>query len=709
MRFHLIHRRMAWGALLGAGYGLWTVRAHLPQDLDWTTWLGSAAWSLAALMAGGSILAGLVAAVALVAGWAASPANRPRLAAAIETCIWLPVILWLVLNEFVYSLTSEVVGVGALQLLWHDTRAVVQNSWAMGAKYLVATGAIVLAVCVLVAWGSLKSWRRHVREKFVQGEARSAGAGRPRRWIGVFVACPILLTVLLAWEACRQPSDELIVACRSVPAIRVFNLVQILSCEKLRRPAPKHFGPPVVTEAQYVRLIAEQTRTNKSAHAASSTQSSPRTPAPNVVFLLLESTPAGALHCYGNPRPDVSPNLDRLAAEGVRFDHCVAPSSFSSCSVVSVATSLYMMRSSGFDYFADITFPFMTFPRALKLAGYELTLFSSGNEAFDNINHFCKLGDFDVYLSLDTYPVQQPDCMRMDDHVAVEAFEKWLGKRNDPRPFYSGFYLQSPHFNYEIPEPWASYYQPVPPMYSNGSGILKIPPDVLPKLKNQHANAIRYMDSWVGRIVSDLDKAGVLGRTIIVATGDHGEAFMEHGLARHGVHTWEEMIHTPLIVWAGSDIRSALPAGKPPVVADTVSGLDIAPTLAGLVGIAPYPGWQGVNALAPGYSDRDRPVFSMTQYTRWQETVCVDRIKYTYDLTDAVEYLFDLRCDPGERDNLAGRNPALAAAMRSLLAGWHTRQLAYYSVPNRPEYVGEYVPDAELLEAVHRAAGTRSR
>ena len=692
MRFHLTHRRMAWGALLGAGYGLWTVCARLPEGLGWDAWLGSAAWLLAAFMAAGSILAGLVAAVALGVGNCVSPARRPWVAAAVETFVWLPVILWLVLNEFVYSLTTEVVGIGALLLLWHDTAAVIQNSWAMGGKYLVTTGAIVLVVCVLIGRSSVKSFRRHVEVSLLGSAGPPGGSRRIRRWASVFLAGPIVLTGLLVWEVHSRPSEELIVACRSAPVLRAFNLVQVLASEQLLGPVPRQFGSPVVTEAQYVKEMG-----------------SPGKPAPNVVFLLLESTPAKALHCYGNPRPDVSPNLDRLAAEGVRFGHCIAPSSFSSCSVVSVATSLYMMRGSRFDYFSNVAFPFLTFPRALKLAGYELALFSSGNEAFDNINHFCVPADFDAYFSRDTCSAPQPDCMRMDDHVAVEEFEKWLGKRTEARPFYSGFYLQSPHFNYEIPEPWASYYQPVPPAYSNGSGVLKIPPDVLPKLKNQYDNAIRYMDYWVGRIVSDLDKAGVLGRTIIVATGDHGEAFMEHGLARHGVHTWEEMIHTPLIIWAGPEVRAGLPVTKASVVADTVSALDIAPTLAGLVGIAPYPGWQGVNALAPGYSDRDRPVFSMTQYTRWQETVCLDRIKYTYDLTDAMEYLFDLRSDPGERDNLVDQKPELAEAMRSLLAGWHTWQLSYYSMPNRSEYAGRYVPDAACLGAVHRATHARSR
>jgi len=43
--------------------------------------------------------------------------------------------------------------------------------------------------------------------------------------------------------------------------------------------------------------------------------------------------------------------------------------------------------------------------------------------------------------------------------------------------------------------------------------------------------------------------------SVIVIVGDHGEAFMQHGFARHGVHLWEEMIHVPLIIWAGPEVR----------------------------------------------------------------------------------------------------------------------------------------------------------
>ena len=123
----------------------------------------------------------------------------------------------------------------------------------------------------------------------------------------------------------------------------------------------------------------------------------------------------------------------------------------------------------------------------------------------------------------------------------------------------------------------------------------------------------------------------------IAIIGDHGEAFMEHGLARHGVHLWEEMIHVPLILYLGPQVRSNLP-GLRSTVPDTVSGIDVAPTLAALAGIPPHPSWQGTNILAPDYSSSNRPVFSVLQLTRWQEAVTLDKVKYLYDLSD-VEVL----------------------------------------------------------------------
>ncbi len=708
---------MLLGGAVFAIYAVWVIVARLPADLAFGTRVVSSVWAIALFAGAGMVLAGAVGAAALIGARAAPGRWRAPAAAVLETALVVPLFTCILLNEFVYSTTSEVLSADTLLLVWHNAAAVFENAWRMGARHLITVGACALAAAAAVGAISLRSFRRLASGAAVCGEdagptnRHTGGGSQDRdpgvgpqgsagavgacdrgtiRLAGAIVGALATVGILFAWQCVRGPGEALLVLLRAAPAMRAMNLAPALAGLDLMGPPPAGFGPPIVSEAAYKASMG-----------------SPRTPPPNVVFILLESVSAKALHCYGYPREDITPNIDALAAGGTLFEHCVDTASFSVCGLTSTMTSLYMLRGERFDHFADTSFPFMGFPHALKLAGYQLALFSSGNESFDDIRRFYPPEDFDKYYSHDTCDVPKADCMRMDDRHAVGEFETWITARTDPRPFYCHFYLQSTHFNYEVPEPWASHYQPVPPLYSNGDGILHIPADVLPRLKNQYDNALRYADHWVGRIRAALEKAGAFDNSIIVIVADHGEAFMEHGLARHGVHVWEEMIHIPLIVHLGKVARASLGRGLPSRVADTVSGLDVAPTIAGLVGIAPHPSWQGVDVLAAGYTGRDRPVFSMTQYTRWQEAVCINRLKYMYDLTDVREYLFDLRSDPGERDDLSARRPDLIAVMRQLVSGWHTHQLRYYAPANRPftHYIGRYVPDAELLERLHVATG----
>ncbi len=703
-----IYRRMAAGAAVLGLYGLWVACLRLPVGMPAATCVASWAWALALFTGAGMLLSGAIATLALIGARAVPTRWRAGAAATIETAFLVPLFFWLVLNEITYCVTSEVIGYGTIMMIWANPAATFEAAWEMGMQYLLGAGAAVLMVAALAWRMSRRSfralWPAGGRAPRPPSETRQDAAIRGTRlalshppnrlgsvtWIWLFrrrMAGPMtgglaILAGLLAWQFHSRPSEALTTVCRSAPPLRALNVTRALLGHGLDGPADSRLGAPLVTEREYQARMG-----------------TPREPAPNVILIVLESVPAKALHCYGHPRADVSPNMDALAAGGVLFEHCVNTASFSSYGLVSILTSLYMLRGESNDHFADTSFPYCSLARALKLAGYQLALFSSGNEAFDNINRFEAPADFDEYFSLDTADVPKPDCMRLSDHHAVERFESWIAERQDSRPFYCRFYLQSTHFNYEVPEPWASYYQPVPPLYSNGNGIIHIPPDVLPLLKNQYDNAMRFSDYWVGRIRTALEKARALENSVVIIVGDHGEAFMEHGLARHGVALWEEMIHIPFILYAGPGVRARLGRPLPSRVASTVSGVDVAPTVAGLVGIEPHPSWQGVDVLAPDYSSQDRPVFSILQLTRWQEAVVLNGFKYIYDLGDVQAQLFDLRSDPGEKVDLVSDRPELAAVMKSILGAWHTRQLRYYAPANRPftNYLGRFEPDPTLL------------
>jgi len=678
-----ICRQMAAGGIAMGVYGLWIATGRLPDALALGTRVVSSLWAVAIFSALGMVMGAALASFSLLAARIARPHRQVRIAATLETALVIPFVLWLSLNEFTYSMTSQVIGLETLRMIWSIPDAIFENAWEMGGRYLIAAGVLTTAAAIVTYRLAVRSMR--ICQPGVPQRASSSQitpAKRPLRLAGSLSGALALLAGMLILQLCTRPSEALTAVFRSSPPLRAFNVTRLIMGTDLLGPVPTEFGPPLISDAEYQASMGK-----------------PRQPAPNVILILLESVSAPALHCYGHPKPDVSPNMDRLAAEGTLFEHCISPASFSTYSVVSIMTSLSMLRASHNDHFADASFPFLGMPRTLRYAGYQLAIFSSGNEAFDRINHFTPPPDYDIYFTHDTWGQETADCMRMDDRHAVGHFEKWLADRTDPRPFYCSFYLQSPHFNYEVPEPWFSYYQPVPPLFSNGDGIIHIPPDVVPLLKNQYDNAMRYTDHWVGRIREALAQTGRLDNSVIVIVGDHGEAFMQHGLARHGVHLWEEMIHVPLIVWAGPTLRKALPYAPPSRVSDSVSSLDIAPTVAGLVGIQPHPSWQGVDILAPDYSGRDRPIFSVVQLTQWMESVTLDRWKYIYDLADMDRFLFDLNTDPGERDNLLTQEPQRAAALHAMLAGWHTYQVSYYDRQPFEQYVGRYEPPADLIAA----------
>lgn len=684
---HLISRRMLAGAVLFSLYGLWTAVARLPEHVGGWILVLSALWTVAIFSAGGAILAGAVAGLAVLVTSPIPTSRRAGLAAIVETLCWCPLLLWLLLNEFVYSTTLEVLGSQTLRMAWSNAAATLEAAWEMARVYLLIVAGLttvgVIATYIFARRSYLRLWPSRPHH-LAASLAHLAGLSREPRIGRSLTGGLVVLAVLLTWQARTQPSRALTTVLRSAPPLRAMNLTQRLLRPEFPTTAPATGRTRILPDDVYARSLQR------------------RADAPNIILIVLESVPARALGCYGASRPDVTPNMDRLAAEGVLFEHCWSSASFSSYGLLSIDTSLHLLRAPYNDHFANPTFPFMSIGRVLKLAGYETALFSSGNETFDNIRHFRKPADFDTYYCHETSGREHPDCMRMDDRFAVEQFEQWLPRRDRSRPLFASFYLQSTHFNYEVPEPWASYYQPTITQFGNGDSIIRIPPEVLPGLRNQFDNALRYSDHWVGRIRSALAAAGELDNCVIVIVGDHGEGFMEHGLARHGLSLWEEMIHVPLIWYLGPEVRRNLGRPLSVRIADTVSSLDIAPTICGLIGLPVHPSWQGRDVLAPGYSSRDRTIFAVLQLTRWQEAVTVNGYKYIYDLTDVQPRLFDLRHDPGERVDLIDSRPEVAERMHQILSAWHNHQLEYYAQRSFTTYVG--IPDTASLAAGLREA-----
>ncbi|MHC4797980.1 MAG: sulfatase-like hydrolase/transferase, partial [Planctomycetota bacterium] len=315
LNYHHISRRIAWGAILFALFGIWSACARLPHELQLTTRLVSWGWSLILFAGAGIIICAFITGIATLLSEPVTTKRQPKIAAGIETLLFAPLILWLLLNEIVYSTTSQVVGPETLAMVWSNPAATFEAAWEMGAWYFIALAIVTLGAVIIIYRLSLRSFR---------SLHKTAPQPKPHtKLAGSMTGIIVILAGLLIWQFNSRPSRALTVVFRSIPHLRAFNLTRALVGIELTGPVPQSFGPPVISEEQY------------RAH-----MDSPRTPPPNVVFILLESVSAQALHCYDHQRSDITPNIDALAEQGILFEHCLSPASFSSYSIVSIMTSL---------------------------------------------------------------------------------------------------------------------------------------------------------------------------------------------------------------------------------------------------------------------------------------------------------------------------------------------------------------------------------
>lgn len=185
--------------------------------------------------------------------------------------------------------------------------------------------------------------------------------------------------------------------------------------------------------------------------------------------------------------------------------------------------------------------------------------------------------------------------------------------------------------------------------------------------RQRYDGEVAFVDQQVGRVLNALQTSGLEKKTIVVITSDHGEAFGEHGMIRHGFEVWEELVRVPLLVH--------VPGTEPKRISTRRSLIDIAPTVLDALSV-PLPegdndSFQGTSLLrdvlaAPGTAPDVRPVLvDMPEGPHNRER----RAFYDGDfklITSAgrVLGLYNLTQDPGETKDLSG-NPALVEQVRT--------------------------------------------
>ena len=367
----------------------------------------------------------------------------------------------------------------------------------------------------------------------------------------------------------------------------------------------------------------------------------------NVLLVTIDTLRADALgHAGGGA---ATPNLDRLAGEGRRFDFAHAHSVVTLPSHASILTGLYpfahgVRDNSGYRLPRDTP----TLATHLRARGYATGAFVG---AFPLDQKFGLATGFDVYD--DRYPTgSRPSELLMPERradVVVDAATRWVKEQRGR--WFAWVHVFDPHAPYAPPEPFLSRYR-----------------------SNPYAGEVAWVDHALGPLL-DLVRSGDRPALVIV-TADHGEALGAHGEATHGLFAYEETLRVPLIV-AATDWRSGESSGRDQHVARTprvhARHIDILPTVLDALGLESPGGLPG-RSLRPAGAGRDEGAEKASYFEALTASLNRGWAPLTGVIMGAEKYidlpipeLYDLAGDRGEAHNRHGERPERARALRAML------------------------------------------
>ncbi len=298
----------------------------------------------------------------------------------------------------------------------------------------------------------------------------------------------------------------------------------------------------------------------------------------NVLFVTIDSARADHFGTYGSSEAQTD-NLDRLARRGLRFGDAVTSAPLTLPAHASIFTGRYPPNHGvRHDRGYRLDPAQQTLAESLREAGYHTAAFVS---SFRLERRFGLNQGFDVYDDAVAGRRRSSESLERTASEVTDKATKWIRQRLDnPEPFLAWVHYNDPHAPYRAPERFARQFVGRP-----------------------YDAEIANVDFEIGRLLEALAASGHRERTLIVVTGDHGEALGDHAEQGHGFLLHESTLRVPLIFTAPSIFRG------PFLVDDTVvSVVDILPTIVELLGLEGVPEADG-NSLLAAAGDVDRGVY----------------------------------------------------------------------------------------------------
>ncbi len=365
----------------------------------------------------------------------------------------------------------------------------------------------------------------------------------------------------------------------------------------------------------------------------------------SIVLITIDTLRADYLGSYGSTRAK-TPTLDALAGEGVLFENAYCQVPLTPPSHASILTGTYPATHGLRDFTSGaLGADLPTMGTLLQARGYQTAAFVSafvldGSWGFSRgFQHY-----FDDFRVEDLQGVN-PGNVQRPANETLDQVLPWLETAREP--FFLWVHLFDPHHDYRPPEPFRSLY-----------------PD------DPYAGEVAWVDSQLARLVGVLKQQGRYGRTLIVATSDHGEGLGDHGEEEHGYFLYEEVIRIPLIFKLPA--RYGVRARR---IADLVQSIDILPTVLQVLEI-PQAGdsaMEGRGLLSAMLGKRSRLGFAYAEtlypWTTFGWSPLFTFREGDYKLVRAPQpELYDLQQDSREGTNLFSSRAAVANRLQESLS-----------------------------------------
>ncbi|MHC4295303.1 MAG: sulfatase, partial [Planctomycetota bacterium] len=323
---------------------------------------------------------------------------------------------------------------------------------------------------------------------------------------------------------------------------------------------------------------------------------------PNMFLIVIDTLRRDAVGCYGNSL-GVTPRIDEIAAEGVRFGRAIAASGWTLPSMATLLTGTFptihggqrIVKHKSMWQTPTIRRDVPTAAEIFKKNGFGNT-FALANNAFTSPLLGLNRG-FDAYNHRHAYS----NTLRRSDENIDTTLKMLRAHRNESN--FAFLHLFDPHLSYDPPPAYKAKFtngrtHPPPPLINGQCRAIQTNPNEPPKkedinyVKGVYYGEVNFVDVHVGRFVDALKKMNLYEQATLVITADHGEEFWDHNGFEHGHSLYDELTRVPMILKLPSDVQ---PARRE--IGAQVRHIDVAPTLFDLAGIEKPVSFEGESLL----------------------------------------------------------------------------------------------------------------